>query len=404
MEFRNLTPFSVLNYKMLNVDDIEHHVIAMKIGYNLAASEIEGEYTPQFLTDLVFEFEDQFISSPNTSSVKIESDLAPFKPCCDVILNGIAYAPDDIPMESITASFRLTDKNKAILINKTLRCFGSRQFVLDENKQEWQLTTAKPIRQLPIDYRYAFGGECKIYHDETLAHPIPDEALFPEALRAEHPEKESAPLAHSTNEYNPIGQGFLTQWYQQSKAVTTFPAPQIESLDNPVTAQWIKIQQENNGVMPDQPAGFGVIGRPWLPRRLLAGTYDEAWLTSRHPYLPKDFDFGYWNCAPKDQQIAHPSSDFSLTLTNLSPRGDIKTTLPGHRPFVLLRMQDGQFIPLHLNLDTVVIDAEKLQLSLTYRLIIEADLPIRVCEARFEMDASAPLVRFADSPEEYQHG
>lgn len=35
MEFRNLTPFSVMNYKMLDTDDKEHHVIAMKVKYSL---------------------------------------------------------------------------------------------------------------------------------------------------------------------------------------------------------------------------------------------------------------------------------------------------------------------------------------------------------------------------------
>ncbi|EMF4672996.1 DUF2169 domain-containing protein [Providencia stuartii] len=403
MEFRNLTPFSVLNYKMLNVEDIEHHVIAMKVGYALVPTENKGEYVPSLLTDLNFEFEDQFISKPNSSSVLVESDLAPFKPHCDVLINGIAYAPDNTPAESITVSFTMTSRDNKVLIEKSLRCFGARQFVLDEKSGEWKLTSPSPIRQLPIDYRYAFGSECKVYENEKLAKPIPDEALFPEALRAEHPEKDFAPIAHSTYEYNPLGQGFITPWYQQSKEITVLPAPQIESLEYPITTEWLT-SQLNNELQQNPVAGFGAISRAWLPRRLLAGTYDETWLNQRHPYLPSDFDFGYWNCAPIDQQITYPKTDFSLILKNLTPSGELNTTLPGHRPFVLLRMLNGLFIPLHLNLDTLLIDTEKLQLSLTYRLMFEADLPIRVCEARFEMDPNAPLVRLAETQEELNHG
>lgn len=403
MEFRNLTPFSVMNYKMLDVDDIEHHVVVMKVGYSLVPTENSYDYIPHLLTDLTLEFSDQFVSKPNTSSVLAESDLAPFKPRCDVILNGMAYAPDNIPAESIIASLLIVNQNKNILLEKSIRCFGERQFVLNEALNQWQLSVPKPIRQLPIDYRYAFGGECKIYEGQKLEYSIPDEVLLTEALRQDHPEKELAPIAHATYEYNPLGQGFMTSWYQKSKGITVLPAPQIESLTHPVTAKWATEQLNNEQLQPIS-AGFGAIGRAWLPRRLLAGTYDEKWLNQRHPYLPYDFDFGYWNCAPADQQIDYPSADFSLTLKNLTPKGELRTTLPGHRPFVLLRMENGLFAPLHLNLDTLMIDSEKLKLSLTYRLIFKASLPIRVCETRFEIDPDAPLVRFSESTKELSHG
>lgn len=39
---------------------------------------------------------------------------------------------------------------------------------------------------------------------------------------------------------------------------------------------------------------------------------------------------------------------FSLTLKNLTPKGELRTTLPGHRSFVLLRIENGLFTPLYL--------------------------------------------------------
>lgn len=403
MEFRNLTPFSVMNYKMLDTSDIEHHVVVMKVGYDLLPTTETGVYQPHLSTKFSLILQDEYVSTINTSSVFYESDLAPFKPFCDVIIKGMAYAPNGIPSESIITSVTLMDAEKNTLLYKPLRCTGVRQFIYDEQKKSWQLTLPKPIRQLPIDYRYAFGGENKIYADEQLQHTLNKENLLPGSVRVNHPEGESAPIAHAAYEYNPLGLGFITPWYQQAKGITSFSAPQIESLSPPITADWMN-QQLNASTFQQQPAGFGVIGRAWLPRRLLAGTYDDKWVNSRHPYLPYDFDFQYWNGAPADQQIPYPKTNFTLKLENLTPQGYLQTTLPEHRPFVLLRMQDGLFIPIKLNLDTLVIDAEKQQLALTYRLAFEVSLPIRVCEARFEINPDAPLVRFTQPQEAQTHG
>ncbi|WP_084616350.1 DUF2169 domain-containing protein [Xenorhabdus szentirmaii] len=142
-----------------------------------------------------------------------------------------------------------------------------------------------------------------------------------------------------------------------------------------------------------QPAGFGIIGRPWLPRRTKAGTYDETWLEERHPYLPDDFDFGYWNNAPEDQQIDHPDNNIRISLFHLTREGILRVQLPGHRPFMLLRMMNGEMIPDLMYLDTLIIDSEALTLSMTYRYHAEIDESIRLMEARFEMNPNAPLVR-----------
>ena len=43
MEFRNLTPFQALAYGAYDVHDREHHVVAMRVAYALAAT---GERSP----------------------------------------------------------------------------------------------------------------------------------------------------------------------------------------------------------------------------------------------------------------------------------------------------------------------------------------------------------------------
>ncbi|MHB2082167.1 DUF2169 domain-containing protein [Pseudomonas asiatica] len=67
--------------------------------------------------------------------------------------------------------------------------------------------------------------------------------------------------------------------------------------------------------------------------------------------MPQDFDFGYWNGAPDDQQVAFPTPDARVALFNLidpslSQDGQCEVQLPGHRPFVLMRMTNGVMLPL----------------------------------------------------------
>jgi hypothetical protein len=147
------------------------------------------------------------------------------------------------------------------------------------------------------------------------------------------------------------------------------------------------------------PVGLGSTGRAWSPRLRLAGTYDDEWLKRIWPYLPKDFDFRYWNSAPVDQQITWPSSDITIDLLNLaSPEhassGHVSTRLPGHRAVILLRYASGAIVPAETHLDTVIVDTEEMQVMLTWRAIFPQTPEIRVCEARFETDPAAPLVIF----------
>ena len=149
---------------------------------------------------------------------------------------------------------------------------------------------------------------------------------------------------------------------------------------------------------PVQPAGFGVVGRPWAPRLALAGTYDNTWLQERSPGLPEDFDFAYWNGAPVDQQIDFPPPNLRIELFNLvdprlSSNGRVCVELPGHRPFVLLRLRNGVMLPLPFLTDTLLIDTEAMTLSLTHRVSLPKAVDLRVLEARFEVDPNAPLLK-----------
>ena len=124
-----------------------------------------------------------------------------------------------------------------------------------------------------------------------------------------------------------------------------------------------------------------------------------AWREERWPHLPRDFDFAYWNAAPEDQQLESLPPDARVELTNLvAPEhardGVLRASLPGHRALTLLRLTSGVLIPLPMEIDTLVVDAEALQVEVVWRVSFPAAMDVRVAEARFELDPKAPLIRF----------
>lgn len=235
--------------------------------------------------------------------------------------------------------------------------------------------------------------------EQMAGHP---DAGAPEALQA---------IAHATCESNPLGLGFARQWFLTASRFKHLPAPRIETPSAPVTARLFWQTACDRRAEPFPPAGLGSLGRAWTPRRQMAGTYDQAWLDQRWPNLPADFDFGYWNAAPADQQIDYPQGDEIIELSNLVPhdtpgsqadaKGNttLKIILPGHRAFVLAHFNNGALYPLRAVIDTLRLDLEHPEgprLSCLWRALVPAELPVAKLEARFELDPQALLIRLAE--------
>ena len=126
------------------------------------------------------------------------------------------------------------------------------------------------------------------------------------------------------------------------------------------------------------PAGFGPIGRSWQPRLALAGTYDERWQRERAPEPPEDFDYGYFNSAPRDQQVeGYLRGDERLWVENLHAElSRLTVRLPGVRIRAFFEAagslaDDGAVVAglreLRLRLDTVWLDMAALRLVLVWR-------------------------------------
>lgn len=110
------------------------------------------------------------------------------------------------------------------------------------------------------------------------------------------------------------------------------------------------------------PIGFGPIAPSWPERaaRLRAWRTDEP--------LPEDFDPGYFNAAPADQQAAFLRGDEALVLEHLHPdHAALATRLPGLVPRAFVDRHRVGPAPVEMLADTLWIDTDRRKLCVVWR-------------------------------------
>lgn len=260
------------------------------------------------------ELQDEVLAAPEYrsptahSSLVYESDLV-IKPGTDVVLNGSAHAPDGAPLPYIDVGLSIGERMK------TLRVFGERKWARTLGKLV--LSRPEPFVTKPITYENAFGG----------LEPL--------------------------DERNPSGSGYALDPEQMADQ-------RAACIENP--QQLVRNWKDR----PD-PAGFGVIGRNWSPRRQLAGTYDLNWRLNRAPLPPLDLDERFYLCAPADQQFPrHLRGGEAIALFNLVPgRSVLRFALPR----IVLGFETrlaGELIRHHADLSTVVIEPDAFRLLMVW--------------------------------------
>ncbi|MCV2447172.1 DUF2169 domain-containing protein [Paracoccus sp. DMF] len=230
-------------------------------------------------------FTDEYDGDPAYAPLIREQDIAPGKPATDIVLRAIGFAPGGKPRPSWPVGVIIPG-----LLDYGFEVRGPSQWQ-KSFLGRWKPTDPGPVDQVPIDYRLAYGG----------THRLPDGSM-------------------ALHEFNPAGLGFVIG--------------DLKHFDDPVLAPQI-------GAVADLASrdirarlgvhGFRPIPRTWLPRRQLAGTYDDHWLQTRHPHLPPDFNPRFWNAAPKPLQISpHLLGNEELQLHNLHPiKPTYRLNLPG---------------------------------------------------------------------------
>ncbi|MGS0892047.1 DUF2169 family type VI secretion system accessory protein [Burkholderia stagnalis] len=416
MEFRNLTPLHAMTFDAVDMQQNEFHVAVMRVGYRVVrrsgATGDEPTHTCELLEGddaLSLVMADEYDGEVNRSSVKFESDLAPFKPRCDVLVRATGYAPKGVPATTWGARFRAFD-GPAKIIDKGLRLMGARSF--RRGLLGWRAGPPAPCVEVPIRWEYAFGGASHVVQaasgkadGEPPMETVLNEVCFTNPLGSGWIEKRYLSLAGKKDVRCTSS---VLETATSGERINEVRACQIEAWGHPISSVVVgehpsgeldaRRMAEVSSTYAATPVGLGPVGRAWTPRLQRAGTYDEAWQRDTWPYLPQDFDFRYWNGAPDDQQIAWPTQDFAFELVNLAApehtaNGYLRARLPGHRAVTVLRFEHGAVAPIATRLDTILIDTEAMQVVLTWRAVFPANPPVRVCEMRFETDPRAPLLR-----------
>lgn len=331
MEFRNYTPFAPLTFESLDMNNNPFQVVILRGTFNIipnAPLQPVSEQQPIVTTD-------EFYGELNTSSVRFESDLAPYKPRSDIIINANAYAPGGKALAQWLVSVQVGKLQKRLLV--TGSHYWEYQFITG-----WKISEPEPCMEVPIKYEYAYGGQWQ--HEERAG----------------------------VYEENPVGVGYVNlKYWDKTKPI---PAPRIMSPNDPI------IELGKNY----KPEGLSVITKSWLPRRQYGGTYDEQWIREYHPQLPKDFNYAYYNCAHPDLIYdGYLQGNESITLTQLHPRHEtLCFSLPGYKVGLLLRYLNGSMAIGKVALDTLHIDVPAHRAYLVWRGQFDVGEPLRVLEAR----------------------
>lgn len=366
------------------------HVMVSRMSYTLERLSVDpqGLLVPELLApgeQAPLVTSDHFQGEPNASDLLQESDFAPYKPLCDIVLiNAVAHSPQGQERQRWPVGLKF-----GRVIDKQIDVTGP--WLLDpKNPQQ-----PKTVNQVALSYERAFGGP-QLLKERQWVEWLAEQAESPTQKRAQ------ALLANwpQLHDSNPLGCGRSWQAAaalqqelaqlssEQGRAPTpeqvqtaidkTRRGPQLQMPSQPYVGQ--AAGQEDYPVM-----GFGPVGRWWRPRVQLAGTHDEAWKANQWPKSPLDHDYRYWNCAPADQQVAYPKGGEVIELTNLTPLpgqdgGPVKLKLPEQEMRLLVRLQVGAvlFAPMHI--DTVILDFKAKRLSVVRRAAVSAKAPLRQLE------------------------
>jgi hypothetical protein len=269
---------------------------------------------------------DVFTGEPGFSAPLHEYDYAPFKPKCDVLLNGSAYALGGRSTRRVSVSLQVGPISKSFDVVGN-RSWGAAFLGAVASQPE-------PFITMPISYDRAFGG---------IDNAHPDAAQ------------------HRYYEYNHAGVGFHVQTGREFMDGT--PLPNTEEARHPV----------NDPTGSYMPMAFGAIGRAWLPRVKFTGTYDQNWIDNIFPFLPPDFDEHYFQAAPPDQQMDYPRGGEEVILKNLTPEGLCTFRLPSLDMPVVFYPKRGENIETNAVIDTILIEPDLQRFTMTWR----SHIPLR---------------------------
>ncbi len=266
---------------------------------------------------------DLHAGDPRRTPPRYESDFVPFKPRADALCVGRAHAAGGKPVTHCVVAFGVGSWVKQILVT------GDRTWKTGIARLGNSPTEPEPFAAVPISAEHAYGGR------------DPGDASGGRAFAQ-----------------NPLGKGYTAS----SAHLEGLPLPNLED-----PAQRIRSWKDHPA-----PRSFGPVGRTWQPRFSRVGTYDRRWLERGTAAPPPDFDEGYYNCAPEDQQIdGYLRGDEKVRVVNMHPvHCDLTFRLPKIRMRCIAHRPGDEQRPLvdvPTHLDTLWVDMDALLVVLVWR-------------------------------------
>lgn len=344
----NRTPFAAERGWVRDRDGTEIWLVAVKATFDIlvdGSARVSVEQPPVLRAP-------EYHGEPAKSSIKYDADLVRTKKTTDVTVVGHAHAPKGQPVERLDAGFRIGN------FQKVVKVIGDRR---------WGAlgpTAPEPFVQMPLVYERAYGG----------TDP-----------KSPQPEKD-------WDARNPVGRGYAAR----SSHLDGTLLPNIEHPRQLISGQ---------GDRP-VPAGLGPIDCHWQPRASFAGTYDDAWMASRQPLLPEDFDDRYHQSAPEDQQAPQfLRGGEPVTLLNLSPLGNLRFPLPKvYLGFETVFFDGSSQIHQDRHLHSVIFEPDFPRVSLVWHSALPCHHKVQKLKhtrITLKRDASTGEPYFEDGEEEF---
>jgi hypothetical protein len=281
------------------------------------------------------------------STIKHESDCAPFKLATDVVVIGSAFAPggESVPLLNVTVEVET--------YRKTVRVTGDRQCLYRE-KRSPAFSDPMPFKEMAIQYDRAYGGR------DLLSNP--EEPFY-------------YPRNHA-------GTGVVLR--NAKETVEGLALPNIEDPEDLLTPDRLVFEKPDCWSGQPLPDGLGWFEGTWFPRCSFTGAFpayleietvlreETLGLVSKgqvalfRQFKLPSFDVRFNNGASRGLVLPYLTGDETFRLTNLTPDGSLVFQLPGEAPSIILDIGLGEN---HLKpvLHTVSVRLEEMQVDVVWR-------------------------------------
>jgi hypothetical protein len=294
-----------------------------------------------------------------------DTDLFPFKPATDVVVQGHAYAYQ--PSYSFLAGLTLGRFQFQVLVT------GDRHCDFDPSGRA-RFSQPTPVLKVPLSYDRAYGG---VDHAALARHGDPLAALIPFLAK----EADPSVLPGYAYPRNPEGRGFLVEVDRDRPEPLNLP--NLEDPRDFLTPDRMVVG--SMGAWPRQPMPWSTDWVPhgWFPRLAYFGfvpAHDP--LTSTPPELarglgPPDlftnapieqkFNLRFANGAAPALQLPYLRGDEDMVLEHFHPtQKSWRIRLPDERPKLWIDGRNGRLTETKPVISSIVISPDREEVSVVW--------------------------------------